>query len=345
MIQAEKLDQITGCLDESIRLIFINGHLSLEQSCLDDLPEDLILTDIKTACRNYPSLFARLEFKLTEISGLFCYVPKNLKIPKPLKLLFSGSQGAQLNHLIYLEEGAELSFFEEYRAETAEHQIKHRIFLEANAEFNYYKLQEEASVVVHSDNFLIEQSRDSRFRSTMVCLGAKSAEDVLKIRVLEPNARCELKAISYAKVSQSIKHHLDVEHLSESCFSEQVYKNMALDQARVAFKGRVVVHPNAQKTVAHQLNENLLLSEKAEIDAKPELEIYADDVKCSHGSTVGQLDQNALFYLRSRGLSLSQAKQLLGYAFAVSILDDLKHPGLADSLKAALLKSFGSCEG
>ncbi len=343
MMTAEQTNN-TFCTDQNNRLVFVNDYLSLDDSQIDDLPEDVIISDIKTAQTNYADLFKRLNLELTSLAGLFCYVPKNTQVAGLLQLLFNGEKEADLTHLIYLEEGACLQLLEEYRSTGAKHRAKHIIYLEANAKLDYYKLQQESAEVVHSAEFEITQARDSDFKSTVVSLGAKTSLDQLRLELNGANASCELRAFVYAKTKQVIAHHVQVEHTSPHCTSKQVYKTIAADSAKTVFKGRVVVQKDAQKTAAQQSNQNLLLSSKAEVDAKPELEIYADDVKCSHGSTVGQLDQNALFYMRSRGLPLAQAQHIMTCAFAVEILDNMANPNLQHYFKEAIVNSLSNAE-
>ena len=339
-MQVEQASLDRFYLKEANCLAFVNGHLSLEDSRLTQLPDELVISDLKTARRNYPQLLDRLNIKAETDLGLFCYIPANTMVPDIIQLLFVGSKKTSLHHLIYLEKGAALSLLEEYRHSNEAHQVKHTVYLEANAELNYYKLQQDNVEVQHQDEFLVQQARDSRFKSTVLSLGAKHSTDLLRVQLCGLNASCDLRAFYHARVKQVIAHEVTVEHLSERCNSQQIYKTIADERGRVVFKGRVKVHPGAQKTNAQQLNQNLLLSSQAEVDAKPELEIYADDVKCSHGSTVGQLNEEALFYLRSRGLSFSEAQHLLTCAFATNVLDDIPDSDVSEFFKRMVIENL-----
>lgn len=319
---------------------FIESNLSI-------LPKGVIVAELGNAFKHsdlLQSLFPDNEAQ----SGLFIYLPKNKVVKDPIYIKHGEKQSFSRQCFIYLAEGAELSVFEEYLGLGAAQ--THRIHLQKNAKLNYYQLQAEIQESKHMATFTVDQQRDSEFKSTVVSLGGKVSQDQWVIRLHESNASCELNAFYHAQQKQSIEHHTTIEHLSERCNSQQNYKSIANDKGRTVFRGRVKVHPQAQKTRATQMNQNLLLSSQAEVDAKPELEIYADDVKCSHGSTIGQLDQEALFYLRSRGLNGADAEHLLTCAFAMSVLEEIKHPEIAERLKKAAVESLsneaccGSCQ-
>lgn len=314
----------------------------LIESNLSILPEGVVVAELGNAFKHsdlLQSLFPGSEAE----SGLFIYLPKNLVVKNPLYLEFREKRSFSQQYFIYLEEGAELSVFEEYVGLGSTQ--THRLHLQKNAKLNYYKLQAETQESKHVAALTVDQQRDSEFKSMVVSLGGKISQDQWVIRLHEPNARCELNAFYHAQQKQSIEHHTTIEHLSERCNSQQNYKSIANDQGRTVFRGRVKVHPQAQKTMAAQMNQNLLLSSQAEVDAKPELEIYADDVKCSHGSTIGQLDQEALFYLRSRGLNGVDAEHLLTCAFAMNVLEEIKHPEIAERLKKAAIESLSNEAG
>jgi Fe-S cluster assembly protein SufD len=190
----------------------------------------------------------------------------------------------------------------------------------------------------------VHQDRDSRFASHSISFGGQLARNDINIVLDAEGAGCTLNGLFMVGGRQHVDFHTRVDHAKPNGSSEEVYKGILDGRARGVFNGRVKVHPGAQKTDAQQSNKNLLLSRDAEIDTKPELEIYADDVKCAHGATVGQLDEHALFYLRSRGIGESQARGLLTYGFAREILDRMHLTSLRDKLTEKLLQRMPNAE-
>ena len=182
------------------------------------------------------------------------------------------------------------------------------------------------------------QERDSRFESRAISLGARLSRSDTQARIAGTGGEAVLDGLFVATDAQHVDHHTEVDHAEPHGTSQELYKGILADRGRGVFNGRVVVRPDAQKTSAFQSNPNLLLGRRAEIDTKPQLEIYADDVKCSHGSTIGQLDENALFYLRSRGIRESRARDMLTRAFGLEILEALPAEALGQALDELLLE-------
>jgi len=219
------------------------------------------------------------------------------------------------------------------------------ILLHPYARLNHYKLQCESHDSSHIGGIHVEQHRGSRFSSHNVSLGAALARNDIHIKLMGENAKCRLNGVYLVGGRQHVDHHTQVDHLEPSCCSDELYKGVIQGRARAVFNGKVVVHRGAQQSDARQINKNLLLSEKAEVDTKPELQIYADDVKCSHGATVGQLDAQSLFYLQSRGISKTDAEALLVYAFVSEILEGIDHPGIQSLLQVPLLDQLSDLIG
>jgi Fe-S cluster assembly protein SufD len=210
--------------------------------------------------------------------------------------------------------------------------------LDGNAALNYYRLQEESAKAFHISGVHVRQDRDSRFDSHTVTLGSALVRNDVDARLAAVGAHCELNGLYLAGGRQHVDTHTRIDHLQPHCSSNEFYKGILDGHARSVFNGKVIVHPDAQKTDARQSNKNLLLSADAEADTKPELEIYADDVKCSHGATVGQLDADAVFYLRSRAIDEDAARNLLTFAFAHEIIDQVKIPALRSYLDQAVMQ-------
>ncbi len=212
------------------------------------------------------------------------------------------------------------------------------------ARVDHYKLQKESIKAFHVATLQVHQGRDSRFASHSISFGGQLVRNDINVLLDAEGAGCTLNGLFMASGRQHVDYHTRIDHAKPNGTSEEVYKGILDGRARGVFNGRVKVHPDAQKTDAHQSNKNLLLSRDAEIDTKPELEIYADDVKCSHGATVGQLDEHVLYYLRSRGIGEAQARGLLTYGFAKDILDRVDLAPLRQKLTDELLERMPNAE-
>ena len=182
------------------------------------------------------------------------------------------------------------------------------------------KLQEESNKAFHVGGIFVHLNADAQAISNNVALGSLIARTDLSVKLTAEGGKCSLNGVYLANGRQHIDNFTQVDHQRPNCTSDEFYKGVLDNRARAVFRGRVIVHQDAQYTDAEQENRNLLLSDDAEIDTKPQLEIYADDVKCSHGATVGQLDEDALYYLRSRAIDETTARSLLTYAFAGDVV-------------------------
>lgn len=291
-------------------------------------------------CAQDPCIHARTMFGIANnpliywnaalmLDGIFIRVPKNGCLSKPIHLLFfTPDQGAAKSlyssrNIIVLEENSQAVIFEEHVSSTPDEYFKStvtQIDLKQGANLHYYKLQQEAKDAVHLATTYINQGRDSQLRSHSISLGAKLARDDFTVALNEVGATCDVYGLYLAKAKQHIDHHTRIDHHAGHTKSEEYYKGVLSDQATAVYNGKVIVHPQAQKINSKQTNKNLLLSNTAEVNTKPELEIYADDVQCAHGATVSQVDAESLFYLRSRGLNEGMAAELLTQAFADEIL-------------------------
>ncbi|HEX9811330.1 MAG TPA: Fe-S cluster assembly protein SufD [Burkholderiales bacterium] len=210
------------------------------------------------------------------------------------------------------------------------------IALAARAKLTYYRVQEESAQSFHVGGVHVRQARDSEFVSNAVDLGGLLVRNDLRT-VLAEGATCALNGLYSVSGRQHVDNHTVIEHAAPRSTSRELYKGVLDGRARAVFNGRVLVHPDAQQTDAQQTNNNLLLSDDAEVDTKPELEIYADDVKCAHGATVGQLDPNQLYYLRTRAVDDATARDLLTFAFANDVLRRFKLVPLRAELDRRLM--------
>ncbi len=199
------------------------------------------------------------------------------------------------------------------------------IIIEDCANLEHIILDDFAKDTYNISNICVKQKKDSNFKSHNFSIGKKLARRDYNIELLETGANCDLYGIYFVDGENQIDHHTTIEHKKENCTSNEHYKGILSGKGVGVFNGRIHVHPKAQKTEAIQNNQNLLLTDEAIIHTKPELEIYADDVKCTHGATVGQLDEKALFYLKTRGLNEKKAQQLLLRAYVGEIIDNISN--------------------
>ncbi len=262
----------------------------------------------------------------------------------PIHLLFVATREDIVTHprvLVIAEAGSQATIIESYASVCEGCYFTNaitEIALMEDARVDHYKIQEESTKAFHVATLEVHQNRDTRFTSHSISFGGQLVRNDINVLLDAEGAHCTLNGLFMVGGRQHVDYHTRIDHAKPRGTSEEVYKGILDGRARGVFNGRVKVHPDAQKTDAHQSNNNLLLSRDAEIDTKPELEIYADDVKCSHGATVGQLDEHSLYYLRSRGIGERQARGLLTYGFAREILERVELASLRDKLTGELLE-------
>jgi Fe-S cluster assembly protein SufD len=204
---------------------------------------------------------------------------------------------------------------------------------------DHVKVQRESPNAYHLGTVHARQQRDSRFASHLVSLGGALVRNESRIHLADQGCHCTLNGLALARGGQHVDNHTVIDHARPHCESHELYKHILDGRAHAVFNGKIFVRPDAQKTDAKQTNQTLLLSDDAVINTKPQLEIYADDVKCTHGATVGQLDANALFYLRARGIGLEDARRILTFAFANDIVSRIQVEPLREELEVLLVRS------
>jgi len=253
--------------------------------------------------------------------GLFIYIPKDVCLEKPLHLSHwqdKEEQAVNLRHLIVMEADAQLTIIEDYAGLDSTCYFTNTItevVLAPKARLTHYKIQSESKQAYHFGHIAVQQAMKSEFNSHSISLGGKWVRSDISIELMEPGAECLMNGLYLPNEGQHVDHHTLVQHFATDCQSAQNYKGILNGKSRAVFNGRVLVAEGAQHTKATQQNKNLLLSAHAEIDTKPQLEISADDVICTHGATVGQLDGEALFYLATRGICREEGSHYLINAF------------------------------
>jgi Fe-S cluster assembly protein SufD len=210
------------------------------------------------------------------------------------------------------------------------------VILGEGAVLEHYKVQRESLAAFHVQTIQVSQGRASNYISHNLCLGSALARTDWNVVFEGEGGECALNGLFLAGGSQHMDNHTLIDHAVPHCASRELYKGILDGRARGVFHGKIIVRPNAQKTDAMQTNKNLLLSREALVNSTPALEILADDVKCRHGSTIGQLDANALFYLRSRGIGERQARALLTYGFAADVAGRIRIPAVREEIEKAL---------
>lgn len=330
-------------LDTHLAYIF-NGWYYKENRSVGQLPEGVILGSLEKTAQEKPELFEKYaklanteEDPLVALNtafakdGYFLYVPKNVVIEKPIQIINflkanSDAYSTQRN-LIYIEEGADVKMI------LCDHTLNlnsylnnsvTEIFVGPNASFEYYTLQNQHNNTTSLNSVYIHQERDSKATTLTSSLHGGLIRNNLKFVMNGENAESNLFGMAFIDRKQHVDNFTQVIHAKPHCLSNQVYKNVLDDESTGAFSGRIHVVRDAQKTNAFQRNNNLLLTDKALMQTKPQLIIDADDVKCSHGATVGQIDEEALFYLRARGIEEKKARLMMMNAFAHEVIQKIK---------------------
>jgi Fe-S cluster assembly protein SufD len=338
------------------RLVFVNGHLDGALTDLSGLPPGARAGSLGAALRERPQAiephlgrcgdwkdhaFAALSAGLFE-DGALVELPDGAAAQEPIHLVFlsrpdGAPAAAHPRTLVVAGEGARATVVETFRGEGL-YLVNAftELALGAGAEVEHERIQEEGGEAFHVGLLGVAQAARTKLTSTSMALGGALARVEERAVLAGEGASCELDGLYLAQGSQLLDQLVHVDHASPRCTSRQTFKGILGDRARGVFAGRILVRPGAQKTDAAQVNSNLLLSDDATIDTKPQLEILADDVKCSHGGTVGQIPEDQLFYLRSRGIDLALARALLTWAFASEMVQKVGAADVRSRVRAAV---------
>jgi len=270
--------------------------------------------------------------------GLYLRVPRDVRVDEPIWLIHFGSDAqeasAHTRNVLVLEEGSCASIVEAFIGERDARDYLRtsvtRARIGENAKLTHTKLVKESCGTTHLGILEADLSRASRLASHTITFGGELVRNEVHPRLLGPGAHADLFGITAIGGSQHVDNHTSIDHVSANCTSEEIFRGVYAGESRGVFGGTIFVRPGAQKTNAIQSNNNILLSDKAQVNTRPQLKIYADDVKCTHGATIGQLDDEALFYMRSRGIQEEMARRLLVEAFARTVTEKIEHDGLRD---------------
>ena len=320
--------------------IFPNGVIVGSLMAAISQYPDLVLTHLTQCYSDKADKFIRLN-ELLFNDGFFIYVPDNVIVEKPVQFVsIVNSQNPLMinNHsLVILGKHANLSVVQCDDSLQSDKSFSNHVFevlLDEGAELHYYKMENKDMKSMALNHLFVQQKAFSKFFSNAITFNAGVIRNMIHVNLTEPFADAKLYGLYLVDKTQFVDNQVYVNHAVADCTSYQLYKGIADDQSRANFNGHIVVRPQAQRTSAYQTNKNIALTDEAKITTKPFLEIYADDVKCSHGATIGQLDEEALFYLKSRGICERNARALLMYAFANEIVNWVE----IDSLRERLLE-------
>lgn len=346
---------VAAALDatENTRLVFIDGFYSQELSSHSELSDGISCTPLSTALLEqsdlldevFGSTLPETQHGFTVLNSAFASegyvltIAKNVVSNTPIEVVFLNNNGgaSHTRNIIVAEQHSQCSIIERHYSQSGGSYLNNcitEITAKDGAKIDHYKIQDESDQAFHLGGVFIEQGRDSEVKNHVFCLGGKLTRNDIKSELAGQGAHVEMNGLVLGTGDQHIDNHTQVNHSVPHCTSDEYYKTIMDDRSRSVFRGRIVVAEDAQLTNADQQNNNLLLSDRAEADTKPQLEIYADDVKCSHGATVGQLDPKSLFYLQSRGINPESARALLTFAFANEVVERIQ----IDSIREELTK-------
>lgn len=365
-VSAHDLQHLVIGEPEWHRLVFVNGRFEPSLSAFAGLPADVQVSTLAEALKETPELLAEHLGKLADWrtqsftalntaflqDGVVIHVPRGVVVEAPLHIIHvadANAAGTALHPrlLVVAEALARLTIIETYTGAARVSYFTNavaEIEIGNGAHVDHFKVQQESTEAFHVGTTQVRQGRDSVYHSFSYAAGAALSRTNVYTKLAGEAAEVRLNGLYVLDGTQHADHQTFVEHLSPACASRELYKGILDGSAHGVFNGKVYVDPIAQKTDGKQTNHALLLSEQARVDTKPQLEIFADDVKCTHGATVGRLDQASLFYMKSRGIGAEHARALLTYAFAAEVLETLEIDTLREGLEAQVFERFITTE-
>lgn len=344
-------------------LVFVNGRLDLQLSDIADLPsgatvvafsqasteqQSVIQKHLNSVAESDKHLFAAVNNRLLT-EGAFLHIEKNVVLDKPVQMVWLSSAAERTFQiaqrlLVVLEDNAEATVIEHFTSTDVEQtSLTHgvtELCLAAGARCHHYRLQLEESHALHIGGVYASLGRNAHLNSFHMALGSTLKRIDIVVNHDGEGAHCNLNGVYLPNQDQHVDYHTCIEHRVPQCTTAENFRGIVGGNGRAVFNGRIHIHPNAQKTLAQLSNKNLLTSNKAEVDTKPELEIYADDVQCAHGATVARLDETAMHYFRTRGVSAKEAEVMLSFGFINELVNGVRHTAVADYLRPMLARLF-----
>ncbi|MDQ3011061.1 MAG: Fe-S cluster assembly protein SufD [Acidobacteriota bacterium] len=360
-VTAESIKPLTFPESRGSQLVFVNGLFAAELSNLSALPDGVTVSNLTSVPAEHAKVVSDhlgvyadyRDHAFTALNtavigdGAFVYIPKGKAVEAPIHLLFlSTAKEPTISHprvLIVVGEGSIATVLESYFSLDESVYFTNavtEVFVAQGATLGHYRLQEESERAFHIATTQVYQERGSNYTSNAISLGSQIARHTLNVALTDEHIETTIDGLYIVTGKQHTDSHTVIDHQKPHCNSHQLYKGILDDRGRAVFNGKVFVREGALLTDARQLNKNLLLSAEAHVDTKPELEIFADDVKCSHGATVGQLEDEELFYLASRGLSTEKARALLTYGFAEDVISKINLKSVREQLDRIVLEKL-----
>ncbi|MDD3194184.1 MAG: Fe-S cluster assembly protein SufD [Paludibacter sp.] len=357
-------------IDSFLYFVVNDGFYPEENERNKELPEGVIICSLKEASEKHPELVKKYYGRLSNTKkdglvafngafaqdGFFMYVPKNVELPRPVQLINIMRSDvdfmANSHNLIIIEENAKAQLLVCDHTQDDVHFFANRVtevFVGEYATYDHYKLENTHNRMTNLATLLVEQQASSNIISNVITLHNGLTRNTIEVALNGKHCETEVCGMVIGDKNQTVDNFTSVLHNMPECHSDELFKYVLDDSSKGAFTGRLYVAKDAQKTLAYQTNRNILLNRTARMRTKPQLEIYADDVKCSHGATIGQLDDNALFYMRSRGIPFNEARLLLMNAFMADVIDYIRIDALRDRIKMLVEKrlrgELSKCEG
>ncbi|MEP6743603.1 MAG: Fe-S cluster assembly protein SufD [bacterium] len=357
---AAELKQLNAVSEaQTSQMVFIDGALRNDLSSLSALPEQVVAIDLAQAITDQryseivrTHLARQADYVINGFTalntafinhGAFVYIPKGVNVEAPIHLLFLAASERTASFprvLVVAEENSSATVVENYvSGETNEYLTNAvvEVVLKEGARLEHYKVQRESVEAFHIATTAVGLGRNASYDATTITFGAKLSRHDIVVTMDHEGAECWVDGLYLVTGEQHADTHSVIDHRQPQCTSHQLYKGILDGKSRAVFNGKVFVRHNAQKTDAMQTNKNLLLSNEARVDTKPQLEILADDVKCAHGAAVGQIDEDELFYLETRGIHPDLGRNLLTYGFAEEVIAKIKLDSIRQQLDEAVL--------
>ncbi len=361
-VSSETINKFLFDKMEHSLLVFVNGNFSSELSKLIDIPKGVVIGSLAEALKNNNPIvkkhlgkyaendnyfFTTLSSAFTK-DGAFIYVPDGKVVEDPIHIIFITKSGSekiltQPRNLFVAGKNSEVTIIEHYVSDEDSIYFTNsvtEIVADENAIVDHIKLQEESNKAFHIARMEVDQERSSNFSSHLISHGAEISRNDFNAKFNDDGSECMLNGLFMIGDEQFFDAHTMIDHAKPHCNSHEHYKGILQDKSKGVFNGKVMVRQDAQKTNAFQQNNTILLSDDAVMNTKPQLEIFADDVKCSHGATIGKLNDEAKFYLKSRGIGEDAATAILIHAFASDVITSIKIPALRDYLEEIITKRF-----
>jgi Fe-S cluster assembly protein SufD len=348
--------------DAAAELILVNGYFDVRRSRQTGLPRGVIACNLSVALQRHADLIEPHLARHAQIDanpfvalntgflsdGVFIHIPRGVVVEKPIHLMFISTPGAKptVSHprvLVVLEENAQATIVESYAGGEGVYWTNAvtEIVAGQHARIDHCKLQQESMQAYHVSTTHASLGRESNFVSHSATLGAALTRNDLNVIMAGQRAEATVNGLVILTGRQHADNHTLLDHSQPNCPSHELYKHVLADQSSAVFNGKILVRQPAQKTDSKQTSKSLLLSDLATMNSQPALEIYADDVKCTHGSTTGPVDEEMVFYLRSRGVGADAARHLLSYAFAADITRRIRVPAVRQRLEDFLAAQHG----